>query len=211
MRNLHVLCVRDWFNSHSFVLPIILKFTCGKELLAEEQLIAHLASLCCSTTPAVLTWDFWLYPTQESQWFRVQPQWYTPYTIHWGFLLSNLCHFCSNGRNVHAGSDRTCGHWAMQWETPCSRKLSHTPGRRGCTRRCRDEISQALIPQRQHLAVVFPKGWWQTRIALKCSVLNKQCQCRGRDLSFTPLADFGAGIFKLFFLNAFIALVLCLP
>lgn len=139
--------MRDQFDCHSAVLPIILKFTCGKELLA---------ALCCSTTPAVPARDSWLYP---SQWFRMQPQSYTPCSIHWGFLVSNLCRFCFKGRNVPAGSDRTCGHWAMYWETPCSRKLSHKPGRRrrSCTWRCRDEISQALIPQRQHLASCIPR------------------------------------------------------
>lgn len=73
----------------------------------------------------------------------------------------------------------------------------HVPGRWGCTKRCSDEISQALIPQRQHLAIVLPKDWWQ-RIALKCSVLNKLCQSRGKDRSFTTLTDSRTGVFKLF-------------
>lgn len=160
--------------------------------------IAHPAALCLSTTAALLTRDCWLYPSRESQWCRMKPQWHTLYAIHLGFLLSNLHCFCSDlPLTVRAGTASTCGHWDLRWATPCSQKLSCAPGRKACTKRCRDEISQALIPQRQHLAIVLPKGWQQRGIALKCSVLNKQCQSRGRDLSFTPLADSRPGIFKL--------------
>ena len=106
--------------------------------------ITHPAALCLSTTAAVLTWDSWLYPSQESQGSRMKPQRYTLYVICLGFLLSNLRHFCSDLLlTIHAGSAGTCGHRGLCWATPCSPKPSHAPGRRGWTKRCRDEISQA--------------------------------------------------------------------
>lgn len=110
---------------------MILIFGCGKEFLLQ-----HPAAVCLSTTAAVLTWDSWLYPCWESHWYVMKLQWYTPYSIHLGFLLSNLCCFCSNLLlAIHAGWGRTCSHQELRWATPCSGKPSHTPGRRVCAKR----------------------------------------------------------------------------
>lgn len=159
---------------------MILKFACRKEFLLWHRPPSCSLPLhhCSSVNLGLQASSQW-----ESQWSRTKPQRYTPYAIHFGFFLSNLYRFCSDlSLTIQAGSPETCSHRDLRWVTPCSRKLSHAPGRRGCTKRCRDEISQALTPQRQHLAVL-PKGWWQRRIALNCSVLNKQSQSSGRDLS----------------------------
>jgi len=103
--------------------------------------IAHPPALCLSTIAAALTWQSGLHPSRESQWPRMKPQQYTPSAIHLGFLLSNLHRFCSHlPLTIHAGSAGTCGHRDPCWVTSCSQKLSHAPGRRNCTNRCRDEL-----------------------------------------------------------------------
>lgn len=52
----------------------------------------------------------------------------------------------------------TCGHRDLHRAIPRSWKQHHAPERRGCVKRCRDEISKVLILQRQRLAVVLSKG-----------------------------------------------------
>lgn len=83
-----------------------------------------------------LTWgSFWI--------LLAEPTWMAP-------RLPKPCH----GNPLHS----TCGHRDLRRVIPHSWKQRHAPERRGCRKRCRDEISKVLILQRQRLAVVLSKG-----------------------------------------------------